>query len=127
LNQLEKISANGEEIRISGAKKQVIFGLSFILLLYFTASFFGYRSIWAASERVEKSHLVLIEEVEKGNTFIHPQINKYNEEIEIYERNKSLLQTFWIKFIIDFPSYEETSYEQFKPRMEELKKTKEGS
>jgi hypothetical protein len=105
----------------------VIFSLSFILVLYFTASFFGYRSIWAASDRVEKSHQVIIEQVEKGNTFIHPQINNYNEEIEIYERNKSLMQTFWLKYIFDFPIYEVTSYEQFKPRMEELKKSKEGS
>jgi hypothetical protein len=105
----------------------VILSLSFILVLYFIASFFGYRSIWAASERVEKSYQVIVEQVEKGDSFIHPYINNYHEEIEIYEKNKSLVQTFWLKYIIDFPIYEETSYEQFKPRMEELKNNREGN
>jgi hypothetical protein len=93
-----------------------------IAALYFLASFLGYRVIWATSELVEGSYQEIVDQVESGNTFIHPHINRYNESIAEYEQTKKTAPTFWMKYVVDFPEYEEVTYEQFKPRMDEIKK-----
>lgn len=110
-----------EEIFISGAKKQVVYTLLIIVALYFFASFLGYRMIWATSEIVKESQQEVIDQVESGNTFIHPQIRRHNESLAEYERTKRMVQTFWLSYFFDFPEFEKLVYEQFKPRMDQIK------
>lgn len=77
--------------------------------------------IWASNKLVESSYQELVDQVESGNTFIHSHIRRYNETIAEYERTKGTAPTFWMKYVVAFPEYEEVNYEQFKPRMDEIK------
>ncbi|WP_096187597.1 hypothetical protein [Evansella halocellulosilytica] len=72
-----------------------------IAALYSILSYHTYRSIEAKSIKIE----ALQEEVERSDEISSSKKASFNRELENYERLQSLLQSFWMKWVFDFPEF----------------------
>lgn len=107
------------EIIMSGAKKQVIFSLLFIFIVYSIWAYSGYHVIMAGAQDIEDQYEIVMSEVERGNPYIHQPIISHNELIVIYEERQRKVPTFWMPLVFNFPEYEDLHYEDLRPLIEE--------
>ncbi|PYZ98945.1 hypothetical protein CR205_10350 [Alteribacter lacisalsi] len=78
-----------------------------LVLLYFGMSYLSYQMILSSSDKLEQLEPAIIEAEEAGITLPYPQRSEYRRTYELYHNAQNLLQSFWFKYVFEFPEYKE--------------------
>ena len=81
-------------------KKPVLWTVLTFSLVYSIMCYFSYQGL-----RMKEERITLLEEKMETNADFKTK-RDYNMEIDQYEHNKTLLQTFWMKHFFEFEEFE---------------------
>lgn len=101
------------------SNKTIIGTLVIIVAFYFFMSYHGYQAINSTLSSAEEHYEIILAEVERGNTYLHAHIQRYNGLVNDYERQQRLIPTFWLNWIFNFPALERADYNDFRDKLDQ--------
>ncbi|TMW70329.1 hypothetical protein [Alteribacter natronophilus] len=78
-----------------------------LITLYFGMSYMTFQMIQSTGDKLETLEPALNEAEEQGIALPYVQRQEYKRTYELYHGAQNLLQSFWFKWVFDFPEYRE--------------------
>ena len=86
-------------------KKPFIIFAVLMAAFYGTLAFLTYNSIQVKIVKIERLHEEIQVELEENEEVSYTKRVAFNRELHQYDRLQNLMQSFWMKWLIDLPEY----------------------
>ncbi|WP_096440014.1 hypothetical protein [Alteribacter populi] len=77
------------------------------LLIYVTLAYFTYGMINSSAEKLSVMEQEITEAEETGEVLSFQERNEYRRTYDLYYKSQRLIQSFWMRYIFDFPEFRE--------------------
>ncbi|UCZ53937.1 hypothetical protein LGQ02_03900 [Bacillus shivajii] len=86
-------------------KGPLLLFISFMLAVYSLLAFLTYNHIEAKIDKIDTLHEEVQQVLDDDGELSYAQRSAYNREVDHYDKLQSLLQSFWMKWVFNFPEF----------------------